>query len=80
MSRRENYRNQEFLNKVSEKIVQIAKSKGLRQEDISGALGLSDNRQVGRIFRAETNYSVSELERISKVLGVHPKEFFDFDI
>lgn len=73
------YKDQEFLNKIGKRIEEIRISKNLTHEKMAERMGLDDVRQVGRIVRAETNFSSSELSRFAYVLGVHPRELLDFD-
>lgn len=79
MGRKPNYKNEEFIRKVSARILEIAKQKNLGQDQIAEIFQIDDNRQIGRVLRGETNFGISELERFAKVLQVHPKEFLDFD-
>lgn len=79
MGRKPNYKNEEFIRKVSARILEIAKQKNLGQDQIAEIFQIDDNRQIGRVLRGETNFGISELERFAKVLEVHPKEFLDFD-
>ena len=78
MGRKPNYKNEEFIKKVSARILEIAKEKGIVQDKIAELFHADDNRQIGRVLRGETNYGISELDRFAKVLKVHPRELLDF--
>ncbi|GAB3231182.1 helix-turn-helix transcriptional regulator [Algoriphagus aestuariicola] len=79
MGRKPNYKNEDFIKKVSARILEIAKEKDLGQDQIAELFQADDNRQIGRVLRGETNYGISELERFAKILKVHPKVLLDFD-
>lgn len=79
MGRKPNYKNEEFIKKVSGRILEIAKERGISQEKFAELFQADDNRQIGRVLRGETNYGISELERFAKVLKVHPKELLGFE-
>ena len=79
MGRKPNYKNEEFIKKVSARILEIAKERNISQEKFAELFQADDNRQIGRVLRGETNYGISELERFAKVLKVHPRELLDFE-
>ena len=70
-------RDQEFIDKVRMRIVEIRKEKGVTQELLSERTGF-DLRQIGRIERGETNATLSTIAALASALEVHPKEFFEF--
>ena len=72
------YRDQEFIKKVCEKIIEIRKRKGIVQEDLVDRTGFGI-KQIGNIERGVSNTSISNIAAIAKALGVHPKELLDFD-
>ena len=72
------YRNQEFIDKITSRIDTIRKQKGIVQEDLVDRTGFTQ-KQVWNILSGITNPSISSLEAIAKALEVHPKELFDFD-
>lgn len=72
------YKDQEFINKVCARIKEIRETKNITQEILVERTGF-DLRQIGRILRGETNTSLSSIAQLSRALGVHPKELFDFD-
>ncbi len=73
-----NFRDQEFINKVGKKIVEIRKSKKISQEDLVDLSGFTLS-QIGRIERGEINTSISHISAIAKALKVHPKELFELE-
>ncbi|MXV50350.1 helix-turn-helix domain-containing protein [Pedobacter sp. HMF7647] len=72
------YRDQEFIDKIRARILEVRKAKGIVQEDLVDRTGLS-LIQIGRIERGTSNTSISNLAAIAQALEVHPKELFDFD-
>ena len=72
------YRDQEFIKKVCEKIIEIRKRKVIVQEDLVDRTGFGI-KQIGNIERGVSNTSISNIAAIAKALGVHPKELLDFD-
>jgi len=72
------YRDQEFIKKVCEKIIEIRKRKGIVQEDLVDRTGFGI-KQIGNIERGVSNTSISNIAAIAKALEVHPKELLDFD-
>jgi len=72
------YRDQDFIKKVCEKIIEIRKRKGIVQEDLVDRTGFGI-KQIGNIERGVSNTSISNIAAIAKALEVHPKELLDFD-
>lgn len=72
------YRDQEFIERVGKKVVEIRKRKNISQEDLIERSGLSLS-QIGRVERAEINTSISMIALIADSLGVHPSELMDVD-
>lgn len=72
------YRDQEFIKKVCEKIIEIRKRKGIVQEDLVDRTGFGI-KQIGNIERGVSNTSISNIAAIAKALEVHPRELLDFD-
>jgi transcriptional regulator with XRE-family HTH domain len=75
------YRDQDFINNVCNKIIEIRKSKGIVQEDLVDRTGFN-LKQIGNIERGVSNTSISNIAAIARALEVHPRELlnFDFDI
>lgn len=63
------YKNQEYLNKVGQRLVEIRSEKKITQEKLQEITGF-DTRQIGRIERAETNASISIIKAIADALNV----------
>lgn len=55
----------------------IRKSKGVTQEQLSFDADI-ELRQIGRIERGEINTGIASVFKIAKILGVKPKDLFDF--
>lgn len=72
------YRDQEFIERVGKRVVEIRKRKNISQEDLIERSGLSLS-QIGRVERAEINTSISMIALIANSLGVHPSEVMDVD-
>lgn len=75
------YRDQDFIERVGKRVVEIRKRKNISQEDLIERSGLTLS-QIGRVERAEINTSISMIALIANSLGVHPSEVMgvDFDI
>ncbi|UCS95038.1 helix-turn-helix domain-containing protein [Echinicola marina] len=73
-----NFRDQDFINKVGKKIVELRKSKDISQEDLVEYTGFTLS-QIGRIERGEINTSISHIYAIAKALKVPPKDIFDIE-
>jgi len=52
-------------------------NKNFKQEQFAFDLCV-ELRQIGRIERGEINTGINSVFKIAKVLGVEPKELFDF--
>lgn len=72
------YRDQEFIKKVCQKILEICQSKGIVQEDLVDRTGFGI-KQIGNIERGVSNTSISNIAAIARALEVHPRELLDFD-
>lgn len=73
------YKNTDFIFKISQSIQLIMDKKNIEVSDLADRLGV-DERQIRRIVKGETNFSISEVERFAVGLGVQPKELLNFDI
>jgi transcriptional regulator with XRE-family HTH domain len=76
---KKHHRDQEFIDKVRHRILEIRKDKGITQEDLVKRTGF-DLKQIGRIERGESNTTLSSIAAIARALEVHPKELFEFEI
>ncbi|TKB98636.1 helix-turn-helix domain-containing protein [Pedobacter cryophilus] len=74
---RKHYRDQDFINKVGNKIIEIRKEKKLTQEYLVEQTGF-ELKQIGRIERGETNTNISHIAKIAEALRVNPKDLLDF--
>jgi len=63
------YRDQQYLELVGRKLVEIRENLGITQEKLA-ELTKFDARQIGRIERAETNTSISMIKAIADKLNV----------
>jgi transcriptional regulator with XRE-family HTH domain len=75
------YRDQDFIDKICKRILEIRKEKGIVQEDLVDRTGFN-LKQIGNIERGISNTSISNIAAIARALEVHPNELlkFDFDI
>ena len=67
----------EFRKKIGKRIKEIRETKNLSREDIAFACDFSGS-YMGMIERAEYDFKISKLYKISKALNVDIKELFDF--
>ena len=72
------YRDQDFIERVGKRVVEIRKRKNISQEDLIERTGLTLS-QIGRVERAEINTSISMIALIANSLGVHPCEVMDVE-
>lgn len=63
------YRDQQYLELVGRRLVEIRETLGITQEKLA-ELTKFDTRQIGRIERAETNSSISMIKAIAEKLDV----------
>lgn len=63
------YRDQEYLEFVGRRLVEIREKLGITQEKLSELTNF-DTRQIGRIERAETNTSISMIKAIADKLNI----------
>ena len=68
----------EFRKKLGNRIREIRESKNLSREEVAFACDFSGS-YMGMIERAENNFKISKLYKISKALDINIKELFDFD-
>lgn len=74
---KKHYRNQELIDRVRARILEIRKAKHITQEKLVEETGF-DIKQIGRIERGETNPTISTIDAIAKALKVEIKDLFDF--
>ncbi|WP_166333058.1 helix-turn-helix domain-containing protein [Sphingobacterium chungjuense] len=71
------YRDQQYLIQLGERIKAIRESNGWTQEHFAEICNI-DIRQLGRIERAETNSTISILKMIADKLRLPLHELFKF--
>ena len=62
-----------------EKVVELRKKRNKTQEEMAFDLKTS-LRQYGRIERGESSVRMDTICKLANYFGIHPKEFFDFDL
>lgn len=67
-------KQQEIVEKIGAKIIQLRKEKGLSQERFANSFGI-DRAQLGRIERG-TDMKISSLVRVLDALDISAAEFF----
>ena len=70
------YKNQDYLERVGKRLVEIRTQKNISQEKLQELSGF-DTRQIGRIERAETNASISIIQKIASALNIEVSELLD---
>lgn len=78
MQRQEQYRNEEVIKKLGQKVREVRLSLGYSQQELADLCNL-DLSQINRIELGKINTSVSHLFLIAEVLKVSPKELIDFE-
>ncbi len=73
-SKRVNFRNDDFLKKIGNKIRELRTSKGITQMDLAFKCNDIDYSQINRIELGKINFSISYLPLIAKALGVSVDE------
>ena len=56
------------------------KNRNISQQELSDRTEYLSKKTIGEIERGETNPSFETLLVLAKVLEIHPKELFDFEI
>lgn len=62
-------------NEVAHRVREEMTRQGLDNVDIATAIGLTV-RQLRRRLHSEVEFSVGEIDRVAKALGVHPGRLF----
>jgi len=78
MPRQKQYRNNEIIIKLGQRIREIRLHKGISQEELGNLCNL-ELSQINRVELGKINTSVSHLFLIAQTLGVKPKDLLDFD-
>ena len=77
MERQQQYRDEEVIAKLGQKIRAVRTIKGLSQQELANLCGL-ELSQVNRIELGKINTSVSHIFLIAEKLKVSPKELISF--
>lgn len=56
------------------------KNRNISQQELSDRTEYLSKKTIGEIERGETNPSFETLLVLAKVLEIHPKELFDFEV
>lgn len=72
-----NYRNEEVLRKVGDKIRKVRLNRGLTQSELAFKCGDIDLSQISRIERGLVNFTISYLFLIAEILEVPVSELLD---
>ncbi|PWG78105.1 helix-turn-helix domain-containing protein [Pararcticibacter amylolyticus] len=70
------YIDQDYLELVGQRIIQIRQDKKLSQEKFAELVDI-DTRQLGRIERAEHNSSISLVKKIADALNISVGSILD---
>ena len=68
----------DFRKQLGKRIKQIRENANLSREDVAFTCEFSGS-YMGMIERAENDFKISKLYKISKALGVDIKDLFDFE-
>jgi len=68
----------DFRKQLGKRIKQIRENANLSREEVAFACEFSGS-YMGMIERAENDFKISKLYKISKALGVDIKDLFDFE-
>ena len=71
--KRQYYKDELLLKYIGARIREIRIAKQISQEDLAGDCEV-DYSQINRMELGKVNFSISNLYRIAKALGVDPKE------
>lgn len=69
--------NKEYLQKFAKNLKRLRHEKGLTQDDLATE-GISRS-MISLIEIARTDLTVSKVKLLADILGVHPKDLFDFE-
>ncbi len=71
--------SEEVLTRVSNNVIKYRNQKGLSQLQLAIELGLSGGAYIGRAELRTKNhqFNIKNLSKISKILDVNIKDFFD---
>lgn len=72
-------REEKHIKLLGERIKHIRIQKNISQAQLAADCNMEIS-QISRIERGIINTSISHIFVISKYLGIHPKELFDFEV
>lgn len=67
------YKDTDLLIQIGENLRKVRESKGISQEALANDFGL-DYTQINRMELGKVNFSISNLYRLAKALGVDAKK------
>ncbi len=67
---------QDFRNKLGIRIKTIREAKNMSREELAFQVGVSGS-YIGMIERAENDFKISKIYKISEALGISLKDLFD---
>jgi len=68
------FRDDDFLEKIGQRVRELRLAKGMTQMDLAFACGDKDYSQINRVELGKVNFSVSYLSLIANALEVTPAE------
>jgi transcriptional regulator with XRE-family HTH domain len=71
--------NDRFLTLFGKKLAEVRKQKGFSQEQLSYDSDISLS-SISKIERGILNISIANVYKLAKILKVHHKDLFDFDV
>lgn len=71
--------DEEGLKLLAKKLVEVRKSKGFSQEELSHQSGITLS-QIARIETERINPTVSTIFKIARTLDIRPAELLDFEL
>lgn len=72
-----NYTDEEVYKKIGERIVELRKSRGLRQIDLASRTGMEDSA-IRRLEKGKTNPTVKTLLTVAEALSVSLADLFKY--
>ena len=76
-SKRKNYRDDEFLKTLGERVRELRLQKGLTQTELAFRCNDVDYSQINRIELGKVNFSVSYLNLLASALDISTKDLID---
>ncbi len=69
--------NSEYLQKFANNLIKIRKAKGITQDDLGAADGISRST-IGMVETCKTDITLTKIKIIADALDVLPKDLLDF--